>query len=119
MLLSEYMLGKNQLDFASRVVSAIVHSKSFVGEADYREQLQAAGFTDISVVAVSLNNEVGTAAFLKSHAEVRHDLFRAQFGPPRGALLSVVGFALFYKLWCDAFRNKRCRHVFVTARRRI
>lgn len=119
MLLSEYMLGDEPTRFARRVVSAIVHSKSLSAEADYRKQLHAAGFTDISVVDVGKFTAVGTAAFLKAHPEVRHDLFRAQFGPPRGPLLSVVGFALFYKFWCNAFRSKRFRHVFVTARRQI
>ena len=119
MLLSEYMLGDEPTRFASRIVSAIVHSKSLSAEADYRKQLHAAGFTDIAVVDVGKFTAVGTAAFLKAHPEVRHELFRAQFGPPRGALLSVVGFALFYKFWCNAFRNKRSRHVFVTARRPI
>ncbi|MEO8694305.1 MAG: methyltransferase domain-containing protein [Acidimicrobiales bacterium] len=118
MLLSEFILGDEADRLSTRVVSSVVHTNSLCPEAVYRSQLHDAGFVEISMIDVGEFTAVGTAAFLKSQAALRRDLFAAQLGQPRGALFSMVGFPLFYKLWCDAFMTKRCRHVFVTARRR-
>jgi len=117
MLLSEFMLGTEPDRLSARVVSAVVGSNSLASEAAYREQLRAAGFADISVVDVGEATALGTAAFLKARPALRHRVFRARLGEPRGRFFSVVGFPLFYKTWCDAFTSKRVRHVFVIARR--
>ena len=98
------------------MVSAVVHSTSLSTEAVYREQLRAAGFGDVSLVDVGEFTAVGTAEFLKTHPQLRHELFRKQLGSLRGPLLSTVGFRLFYRLWCESFKRKRARHVFLTAR---
>jgi SAM-dependent methyltransferase len=118
MLLSEFMLGTEPNRLSTRVVSAVVGSNSLAPEAVYQEQLRLAGFVDISMVDVGEATAVGTAAFLKARPALRHRVFRARLGEPRGRFFSSVGFPLLYKTWCDAFTSKRVRHVFVTARRR-
>lgn len=118
MLLSEFILGDEPDRLSTRVVSSVVHTNSLCPEDVYRKQLHDAGFVDISMIDVGEFTAVATAAYLKSQRELRHDLFDAQLGQPRGAFFSMVGFPLFYKIWCDAFITRRCRHVFVTARRR-
>lgn len=118
LVLSDFMLGDGPSRSSTRFVSAVVHSKSLATEAVYRAQLHEAGFENISTVDVGEFTAVGTAAFLKAHPQLRHRLFRAQLGARRGALFSIVGFPLFYRFWCRAFTSKRCRQVFVTARRR-
>ena len=116
MLLSEFLLGDEPQRYTTRVVSAVVHSNSLSTEAVYKEQLRAAGFADVAFVDVAEFTAVGTADFLKTHARLRHKLFRAQLGSLRGPLFSTVGFRLFYRLWCDSFTRKRARYVFLTAR---
>lgn len=116
LLLSEYLLGDSPRRLPTNVVSAVVESKFLANEATYRDQLSDAGFVEVSVVDVAELTAIGTADFLRSHAALRHQLFQAELGPRRGKLASIVGYPLLYKLWCSAFKSKRVRQVFLTAR---
>jgi 27-O-demethylrifamycin SV methyltransferase len=116
-VLSEYLLGHTPRRLSTRVVSAVVESRSLTDEGVYRTQLQAAGFDQITMIDVGDRTAVGTADFLRSNVALRHSLFRAELGQRRGLVVSKGIYPLLHRLWCTAFRDQRMRQVFMTAYR--